>query len=68
MKKEEKERIRKAYGKKGERTQRMMAFRVDQELIPWLDSQANKGRYINDLIAADKQRKTRAINDDGEPS
>lgn len=51
-KKEEKERVRKEW-KHGERTQKMMAFRVDNELLEWLESQGNKGRYINKLIKAD---------------
>lgn len=61
MKKEQeaKERVRKDWSR-GTRTQKMMAFRVDNELIEWLDSQPNKGRYINNLIAADmKNRQTK---------
>lgn len=53
---EERERVRKEYGKKGERTQKMMSFRVDNDLIEWLESQPNKGRYINNLIADDKKK------------
>ena len=53
---EEAVRVRKEYGKKGERTQKMMSFRVDNDLIEWLESQPNKGRYINTLIAEDKKR------------
>ena len=48
-------RIRKEYGKRGERTQKMMAFRVDVENLEWLESQPNKGRYINQLISNDRQ-------------
>lgn len=33
--------------------QKMMTFRVDLENVEWLDSKINKGRYINELIAAD---------------
>ncbi len=54
---EEKERIRKEYGKKGERTQKMMSFRVDNEVLDWLESQPNKGRYINNLIADDMKKR-----------
>lgn len=50
--KEAQERQRKEW-KHGERTQKMMAFRVDNELLEWLESQGNKGRYINNLIKAD---------------
>jgi hypothetical protein len=48
---------RKARAKNGERTQKMVAFRLDQENQRWLDLQANKGRYINQLIATDRLRK-----------
>lgn len=51
----EKERMRKAYAPKGERSQKMMSFRVDNDVADWLSQQPNKGRYINDLIAADKR-------------
>lgn len=54
---EEAVRVRKEYGKKGERTQKMMSFRVDNDLIEWLESQPNKGRYINTLIAEDKKKR-----------
>lgn len=58
-KKEEKERIRKAYAPKGERSQKMMSFRVDNDVAEWLSQQPNKGRYINDLIADDLRQKNR---------
>lgn len=58
-KKEEKDRMRKAYAPKGERSQKMMSFRVDNEVSEWLNHQSNKGRYINDLIAADMMQKNR---------
>lgn len=56
--KEQKERQRKAYAPKGERSQRTMSFRLDNELAEWLSQQPNKGRYINDLIKADRDRTT----------
>lgn len=56
---EEKERIRKAYAPKGERSQKMMSFRVDNDVAEWLSQQPNKGRYINDLIADDMRQKNR---------
>lgn len=46
---------RKRYAKKGERGQKMVTFRLDLENEEWLNQQHNKGRYINDLIAADKK-------------
>lgn len=52
--KETRERVRKAYAPKGERSQKMVTFRADLENIEWLERQPNKGRYINNLIAADR--------------
>lgn len=49
--------IKKSPAKRGERSQKMMSFRVDNELKDWLDAQPNKGRYINRLIANDKKNK-----------
>lgn len=49
-----KERVRKAYSPKGERGQKMISFRLDNENVEWLNSKPNKGRYINDLIAQDR--------------
>lgn len=54
--KETQERQRKEW-KRGTRTQKMMAFRVDNELLEWLEAQVNKGRYLNNLIAADMSRR-----------
>ncbi len=56
-KQESKERIRKEYAAAGTRTQKMMSFRVDLDNVEWLEAQANKGRYINELIAADRRRR-----------
>lgn len=36
--------------KRGERTQRMFNFRLDNDLRPLLDAQPNKGRFLNELI------------------
>ena len=36
--------------------QKMVTFRLDIENLTWLNSQRNKGRYINQLIEADRQR------------
>lgn len=41
---------RKAYAKRGERTSKMMTFRIDADNLDWLNTQPNKGRAINDLI------------------
>lgn len=50
---EEKQRVRKAYAADGTRSQKAMTFRLDNEVAEWLAQQPNKGRYINQLIAAD---------------
>lgn len=53
--KEEKPRIKREYAKRGSTNQKMMSFRLDNENQDWLLQQPNKGRYINELIAKDKQ-------------
>lgn len=50
QKKEEQERVRKAYSPKGERGQKLMSFRIDLDNLEWLDRQANKGRAINEAL------------------
>lgn len=50
-------RLRKEYAPKGQRSQKMITFRLDLENIDWLEQQQNKGRYINELIAADRQQR-----------
>ena len=42
---------RKQYAKRGEKTSKMYAFRIDADNLDWLNKQPNKGRVINDLIA-----------------
>lgn len=58
QKKEEKERVRKAYSPKGERGQKPMSFRIDLENLEWLERQANKGRAINEAL--EQYRKSHA--------
>lgn len=53
---EKKEPIRKEGKQRGVTTQKMMSFRVDNDLITWLDSQPNKGRLINQLLFNEKCR------------
>lgn len=48
-----KERLRKMRAPAGKRTQKVTSFRLDLDLVKWLDAQPNKGRYINNLIRAD---------------
>ena len=56
MSEEKQERTRRRYAKRGETNQKMMSFRLDQENEFWLSSFPNKGRYINNLIRADRLR------------
>ena len=49
--------VRKHYAKRGESGQKMVTFRLDLENEEWLQAQSNKGRYINELIAADRNAK-----------
>lgn len=58
MAEEKKERIRRKYAPIGEHKQKMMSFRLDDENAFWLSTQPNKGRYINNLIRADRLRHT----------
>ena len=55
MEKQEQVRIKKEW-KHGVITQKMMAFKIDLDLIEYLNTKPNKGRYINDLIKADKEK------------
>lgn len=54
--KEKKEPLRKERKQRGVTTQKMMSFRVDNDLVEWLDSQPNKGRLINQLLFNEKSR------------
>lgn len=56
----EKELIRKGGNTRGVITQKMVSFKLDNDNLEWLQMQPNKGRYINDLIARDRQE--RSIN------
>ena len=48
---QEKERTRREYASKGTRSQKMISFRLALENIDYLNTKANKGRFINELIA-----------------
>lgn len=54
--KEESERIRKKYAPRGSRSQVRQGFLVDEENAEWLKHQPNKGRYLNNLIRADREK------------
>lgn len=58
MTEEKKERIKRKFAKRGERSQKMVSFRLDNENEFWLSSMPNKGRYINNLIRADRLRRS----------
>ena len=58
MSEENNERTRRKYAKRGETSQKMMSFRLDQENEYWLSTFPNKGRYINNLIRADRLRRS----------
>ena len=58
--KAEKTRIKRQYAKRGSSNQKMMSFRLDNENAEWLQKQLNKGRYINELIAKDRQGSTQS--------
>lgn len=51
---EQEKQQRKQRTKNGQRGQKMVTFRLDNENADWLAHQDNKGRYINNLIAADR--------------
>lgn len=53
---EPKERQRREYAPAGERSQKMVSFRCDNENFDWLNSQPNKGRAINQLIAEARKK------------
>lgn len=55
-KKEDEGRVRKAYAAAGSRSQKPMSFRLDNDNAEWVNQQPNKGRYINELIKADRER------------
>lgn len=63
---EKKTQPRKAYRKHGEEGERpkMISFKLDAHLLKWLAKQANKGRYLNNLIERDRTRWYREHRDD----
>lgn len=56
MEKQEKELVRKGGNAKGVRTQKMVSFRLDNDLEEWLSKSPNKGRLINQLLFNEKCR------------
>lgn len=52
---EKKKQSRKKYSKDGA-SQTKVTFKLDNGLLKWLASKANKGRYLNNLIHADAKK------------
>ena len=50
--------IRKGRNRPNRITQKMMSFRLDIENIEYLNTKVNKGRYINELIQADRMKQS----------
>lgn len=44
--------------KRGVVRQKLTTFRLDNDNALWLDSQSNKGRYLNELIREDRRKNT----------
>lgn len=59
-----KEQIKKGDNRAGRITQKMMSFRLDNDLEEYLGKQVNKGRYINNLIREDRDKNS--IEEGGE--
>ena len=58
MEQDKKERTRRKYAKRGEKSQKLVAFRLALENEFWLFTMPNKGRYLNNLIRADRLRRS----------
>lgn len=43
-------RQRKAGIKRGVRTQRTATFRIDNDIMDWLQTKGNKGRFVNETL------------------
>lgn len=56
MEKNEKSQERKKGRVNGSITQKIYSFRLDGDLIEWLNRQPNKGRYLNNLIREDMEK------------
>lgn len=56
--------IKKGNNRPGRITQKMLSFRLDNDLEEYLGKQVNKGRYINNLIREDRDKNS--IEEGGE--
>lgn len=54
---EEANRVRKEYSPRGQRSQKRVTFLCDFENLEILDRQTNKGRFLNQLIQENEQKK-----------
>ena len=53
---EEGERVRKAYAPRGQRSQIRVTFLLDSENVEYFNKQTNKSRYLNRLVANDREQ------------
>lgn len=60
---QEKVRLRKAGIQKGQRTQKMMAFRIDTDVQAILEKCQNKGRVVNEAVKEWWQSRNREEHD-----
>lgn len=52
---EDGERVRKAYAPRGQRSQIRVTFLLDSENVEHFNKQTNKSRYLNQLVAKDRE-------------
>lgn len=64
MEQKKHELIRKGRNRPNRITTKMMSFRLDIENIEYLNTKANKGRYLNELIQ--KDRENHIVNEGGQ--
>lgn len=56
---QKKQRIKKEYSTKGGRTQKLISFRADFDVVAILEEVTNKGRLLNNLVKEWAQAKNR---------
>lgn len=49
------ERVRRAYAPRGQRSQVRVTFLLDNENVDHFNKQTNKSRYLNRLVAIDRE-------------
>lgn len=50
------ERVRKSYAPRGQRSQVRVTFLLDNENVEHFNKQTNKSRYLNRLVANDREQ------------